>query len=118
MIRRHCSGSKARAGIHHLDQVLVALLALLGCPGLDEHEEGGDSVDHHGEHGHPVAPAGVVVVGVEEPLPVPAHPPEQRHAEEDDGGHDGLHDEVDQDQAVLKPVIIKTYLEYNNDLTI
>ena len=103
MVRGHCPGAEARsAGIHHLDQVLVALLAFLGGPGLDKHEEGSHTVDHHGDDGDPVAPAGVVVVGVEEPLPVPAHSPKQRHAEEDDGGDEDLHDEVDQDQVVLK----------------
>ena len=104
MVWGHCPSAEAwRARIHHLDQVLVALLPLLGGPGLNEHEESGDTIDHHGDDGDPVTPAGVVIVGVEEPLPVPAHASEQSHTEEDDGRDEGLHDEVDQDQVVLKP---------------
>ena len=40
--------------------------------------------DYHGEAGKGVAPADVVVVGVEQPAPVPAAAPEQGHRQEQD----------------------------------
>ena len=66
------TSTKASSGIHHHQQVLVLLLPLLGLHGLHVGEEGGDAVCDHGEHSDPVAPAGIVVVWVEEVVSSPA----------------------------------------------
>ena len=97
------TSTKASSGIHHHQQVLVLLLPLLGLHGLHVGEEGGDAVCDHGEHSDPVAPAGIVVVWVEEPLPVPAPTSEHGQAEEDKAGHDGLQHKVENAQVELEP---------------
>ena len=97
------TSTKASSGIHHHQQVLVLLLPLLGLHGLHVGEEGGDAVCDHGEHSDPVAPAGIVVVWVEEPLPVPAPTSEHGQAEEDQTGDDSLQHKVEQDQVELEP---------------
>jgi len=90
-------------GVHLHQEGLVLLLSVLGFRHLDEHEVGGGPVHQHREARHGVAPGDVVVVGVEQPAPVPAARPEDDEAEEKQQRGDDLHAEGEEDQVVLEP---------------
>ena len=118
MVGAETASSKPSRGIHHHQQVLVPLPPLPGVHRLHVHEEGGHTVSNHSEHRHAVAPGRVVVVGVEQPLSVPAEPTKHRHAEEYQTRHDSLHHEVCQNNIVLKPTNYITFKLYQEEGTI
>ena len=94
---------EASGGIHLHQQGLVPLLAVLGKLHLKGHEIGSAAMDEHGKAGHGVAPGDIVVVGIEQPAPVPAAGAEEEQDEEQEDGGDALHDEGDQHQVELEP---------------
>jgi len=89
-------------GIHLHDQGLVLVFLLLSKFALEEHEIGGPAVDEDGEASEAVAPGRIVVVGVHQPVAIPATPTEDGHAEEEEDGGDAVTEEVATDQLDLK----------------
>ena len=94
---------KAGSGVHLHQQRLVRLLPVFRKRHLEGHQVGGAAMDEHGKAGHSVAPGDVVVVGVEEPAPVPAAGAKEDQDEKEEDGGDALHDEGDQHQVELEP---------------
>ena len=94
---------EASSRVHLHQQRLVRLLPVFRELHLEGHEVGSPAVDEHGKASHSVAPGDVVVVGVEQPAPVPAAGAKEDQDEKEEDGSDALHDEGDQHQVELEP---------------
>ena len=90
-------------GVHLHDEGVVVLPLLLGVLALEEEDVGGDDVGEHGEPGDGIAPADVVVVGVEDPGAVPTTATEHGEAEEEEAGDDAVADRGEDDHLPLEP---------------